>query len=53
MSSVVFGAFFLPDGRLLERRSTGWVVTSPGGTDSGPILPADSTVVGVIASPQG
>jgi hypothetical protein len=53
VSSDAFGAFFLPDGRLLERRSTGWVVTSPGGTDSGPILPADSTVVGVITSPQG
>jgi hypothetical protein len=53
VSAVDFGAFFLPDGRLLERRSTGWVVTSPGGADSGPILPADSSVVGVIDSPQG
>ncbi len=53
VSSDAFGAFFLPDGRLLERGSTGWVVTSPGGADSGPIFPADSTVVGVIDSPQG
>ncbi len=53
VSGDVFGAFFLPDGRLLERRSSGWVVATSGGTTSGPILPADSTVVGVIDSPQG
>ncbi|HWF57012.1 MAG TPA: hypothetical protein VG520_01505, partial [Candidatus Dormibacteraeota bacterium] len=53
VSGDAFGAFFLPDGRLLERRSTGWVVTSAGGTGSAPILPAGSTVVGVIAAPQG
>jgi hypothetical protein len=53
VSSDAYGAHFLPDGRLLDLRSNGWVVIGVDGRATAPILPASAVVWGILNFPDG
>jgi hypothetical protein len=51
VADTPFGAYFLPDGRLLEQKPTGWLLTDQSGANTPVALPPGEFVLGILPSP--